>query len=104
MIIVLVVVCVLSLLFPGAHADEPEPMPEPEPAPIVETVEERAEPNTIEGIAGLGVMAASAFVGVKLASRKKRRDTIVTNKVEYVALMKKLENMATILETATGGK
>lgn len=98
MIIVLVVVCVLSLLFPGAHADEPEP------APIVETVEERAEPNTIEGIAGLGVMAASAFVGVKLASRKKRRDTIVTNKVEYVALMKKLENMATILETATGGK
>lgn len=105
MILVLAFFWALSMLFPGATNSEPEPIPEPEPAPIVEHVDAAMTPNVLEGVGGWCIIAVDGAIAWKLANgKKKRRDTIVTDKTQYLALMRKLENMSTILEAATESK
>lgn len=106
MIILLVVFAALSWIVPGVHEGVSKTeIPEPEPAPIVEHVDDAMTPSVIEGVAGWCIIAGNGAIAWKLANgKKKRRDTIVTDKTQYVALLRKLDNMTTILEAATEKK
>lgn len=101
MIAFLLIIALLNV--PAFFAPEPEPTPEP--PPIVENVETRASGavsgNKLEAAGGLVCMAIPAYIGIRLAQagqRRKRKDIVETNSAEYALLMRRLSNMAAIME------
>ena len=100
MIILLAVFAALSFFAPSAPVEPP-----PEPPPIVETVEARASGavsvNKLESIAGLGIVGSCGYVGFRLAragERRKRKGIVKTDSAQYALLMRRLSDMAAIME------
>lgn len=89
-LLVLVIIAALSFLAPS------EPV-EPEPPAVVETIQAKALPDKLKAAAGVACIAVPACLGVRLA-RRKRKDIVTTDSAQFALLMKRLNDMAAILE------
>ena len=104
MIILLAVFAALSFFAPSAPVEPP-----PEPPPVVETVEavethvgHAVSVNKPEAAGGLCIFAACGYVGFKLSRiGAKRERAIKTDNAAFVALMRRLDTMARIMEGVT---
>ena len=104
MIILLAVFAALSFFAPSAPVEPP-----PEPPPVVETVEavethvgHAVSGSKLESIAGLGIVGSCGYVGFKLSRIGERRKRVIkTDNAAFVALMRRLDTMARIMESVT---
>lgn len=104
MIAFLLIIALLNV--PALFAPKPEPTPEP--PPVVETVEavethvgHAVSGSKLESIAGLGIVGSCGYVGFRLAragERRKRKGIVKTDSAQYALLMRRLSDMAAIME------
>ena len=104
MIILLAVFAALSFFAPSAPVEPP-----PEPPPVVETVEavethvgHAVSVNKLEAAGGLCIFAACGYAGFRLSRIGARRKRVIkTDNAAFVALMRRLDTMARIMENVT---
>ena len=103
MIFLLIVVAALSFFAPSEPMEPPQ-----EPPPVVETVEavethvgRAATGSKLESVAGLATIACCGCVGFRLArldEKRKSKRYVKTDNVQFALLMRRLNDMAAIME------
>ena len=104
MLAFLLIIALLNV--PAFFAPSAPVEPPPEPPPIVENVEARASGavsvNKLEAAGGLCIFAACGYAGFRLSRIGARRKRIIkTDNAAFVALMRRLDTLARIMEGVT---